>query len=89
MSGPHAIEPSSSNGLQRCIVAQVAGAILGKQARVQNPNRDEVPRFKSWQARQPFTSSRPPRPIIAAGPSGQAAPLQATREQESANSVGR
>jgi hypothetical protein len=33
-----------------------------------------------------FRSSRPPRPIIGAGPSG-AAPVHATREQESANSV--
>ena len=34
-------ELSGSNGLQRCIVAQVAGAILGEQARVQNPEKDE------------------------------------------------
>jgi hypothetical protein len=30
------------NGLQRCIVAQVAAAILGKQAPGQNPDKDEV-----------------------------------------------
>jgi hypothetical protein len=53
--GPHAI------GAERFVAvssgtsfAQVAGAILGKRARGQNPDKDEVPRFKSWQAHQPF-----------------------------------
>ena len=31
------------NGHQRCIFTQVAGAILRKQSRVQNPDKDEVP----------------------------------------------
>jgi hypothetical protein len=28
------------SGLQRCIIAQVADAILAKQARVENPDKD-------------------------------------------------
>jgi hypothetical protein len=46
--GPHAI------GAERFVAvssgtsfAQVAGAILGKRARGQNPDKDEAPRFKS------------------------------------------
>ena len=31
-----------SNGLQRCIIRQVANAILRKPARVENPDKDEV-----------------------------------------------
>ena len=27
---------------------QVAGVILGKQAPVENPDKDDVPKFKSW-----------------------------------------
>jgi hypothetical protein len=41
------------SGRQRCIVAQVADAILRKQARVQNPDKDEVP------------GSSPPRPTTS------------------------
>jgi hypothetical protein len=54
--GPHPIGCERfltvSNGLQRSPAvssgrsfAQVAGAILRKQARGQNPDKDEVPRF--------------------------------------------
>ena len=32
------------SGLQPCIIAQVADAILAKQARVENPDKDAVPR---------------------------------------------
>jgi hypothetical protein len=46
--GPHAIGAERfatvSSGTS---FAQVVGAILHKQARVQNPDKDEVPRFKS------------------------------------------
>ena len=44
--GPHAIGAERfatvSSGLQRYVVPQAAGTILGKQARGQNPDKDEV-----------------------------------------------
>jgi hypothetical protein len=64
--GPHAI------GVERFATvssgtspAQVGGVTLGKQARAENPDKDEVPKFTSWQATHHSRRSRPPGPIIA------------------------
>jgi hypothetical protein len=54
--GPRLVHtPSEPSGSQRSPAvsssrsfAQVAGAILQKQDRGQNPDKDEIPGFKSW-----------------------------------------
>jgi hypothetical protein len=59
--GPHAIGPERfatvSSGTS---LAQVAGAILGKQTEVENPEKHEVPGSSLGSPANHFRSSRPP-----------------------------
>jgi hypothetical protein len=66
--GPHAIGaerfPTVTGGSS---FTQVAGAILQKQARVQNPDKDEVPGSSPGRPTTQPSRSRSRRPIIDAG----------------------
>jgi hypothetical protein len=53
------------NGLQRYVTGAGRRCDPGEQARAENPDKDEVPKFTSWQATHHSRRSRPPGPIIA------------------------